>query len=321
MPTDGLLRLVQPLLRAHHAAATPPACARMVSAGRPLPGRSTRVIVRRHGLAVRAAAGQLPARGGPGLLHQPDPAAAGGDAASARWKCCQQVEQYYLKQPEVEHVIGVAGFSFFGRGQNAAIAFVRLKDWDERPGRGEQVRSRSVRKANMTFFRIKQAIIFAINPPPIPELAAVGGFDFRLQDRAGQGRDKLLEARNMALGLAAQDPRAGRRASRRAGSRRRSCCSTSTASRPSRWACRSPTSTTRCNRSSAWPTSTTSCARAACCACRCRPSADTRARRRGHPARAGAQRAGRRWCRCPSSPRRAGSSACPSSTATTACRR
>ncbi|MDI6745717.1 MAG: efflux RND transporter permease subunit [Rhodocyclaceae bacterium] len=117
-----------------------------------------------------------------------------------------QIEAYYLKQPEVEHVIGVAGFSFFGRGQNAAIAFVRLKDWDARPGEQSSARA-LVRKANMTFFGIKQAMVFAINPPPIPELAAAGGFDFRLQDRGGQGREKLLEARNMVLGMASQDQR------------------------------------------------------------------------------------------------------------------
>jgi multidrug efflux pump len=115
------------------------------------------------------------------------------------------VEQHYLAQKEVEHVIGVAGFSFFGRGQNAAIAFVRLKGWDERPDKDSSA-SALVRKANMAFFRVKQAMIFAINVPPIPELAAVGGFDMRLQDRGGLGREKLLEARNMALGLAAQNP-------------------------------------------------------------------------------------------------------------------
>ncbi len=115
------------------------------------------------------------------------------------------VEQFYLRQKEVEHVIGVAGFSFFGRGQNAAIAFVRLKDWDERR-LPENSASSVVRRANMAFFRIKQAMIFAVNVPPIPELAAVGGFDLRLQDRAGIGRERLLEARNMALGLAGQNP-------------------------------------------------------------------------------------------------------------------
>jgi multidrug efflux pump len=116
-----------------------------------------------------------------------------------------QVEQYYLKQPEVDHVIGVLGFSFFGRGQNAAIAFIRLKDWDEREGAGSSADG-MVKRANMALFRIKQAFIFAINVPPIPELAAVGGFDFRLQDRSGQGRAKLMEARNMALGLAGKHP-------------------------------------------------------------------------------------------------------------------
>ena len=115
------------------------------------------------------------------------------------------VEQHYLKQKEVEHVIGVAGFSFFGRGQNAAITFVRLKGWDERPGQ-DSAAPAIVRRANQAFFRIKQAMIFAINVPPIPELAAVGGFDLRLQDRGGLGREKLLEARNMALGMAAQNP-------------------------------------------------------------------------------------------------------------------
>ncbi|HUW26701.1 MAG TPA: efflux RND transporter permease subunit [Gallionella sp.] len=116
-----------------------------------------------------------------------------------------QVEQYYLGLKEVEHVIGVAGFSFFGRGQNAAITFVRLKGWDER-STPESGSSALVHQANMAFFRIKQAMIFAINPPPIPELGAVGGFDFRLQDRGGMGREQLLEARNMVLGMAAQNP-------------------------------------------------------------------------------------------------------------------
>ena len=117
----------------------------------------------------------------------------------------ESVEKHYMAQKEVAHVIGVLGFSFFGRGQNAAITFVRLKSWDERPNKENSAES-VVQRANMAFFRIKQAMIFAINVPPIPELAAVGGFDFRLQDRGGLGRDKLLEARNMALGLASQNP-------------------------------------------------------------------------------------------------------------------
>lgn len=120
-------------------------------------------------------------------------------------KVLGKIEQYYLKQKDVEHVVGVAGFSFFGRGQNMAIAFTRLKGWDQRTTKDSSATA-LVHRANMAFSHIKQAMIFAINPPPIPELAAVGGFDFRLQDRGGVGRAKLLAARNMVLGMASKNP-------------------------------------------------------------------------------------------------------------------
>lgn len=117
----------------------------------------------------------------------------------------KEVEDYYKAQPEVNKVITVAGFSFLGKGQDAALAFISLKDWSERLAPGSDAASLANR-ANRTFFMIKQAMIFAINPPPIPELAAVGGFDFRLMDIGAVGREKLLEARNMVLGMAMQDP-------------------------------------------------------------------------------------------------------------------
>ncbi|UXY13750.1 efflux RND transporter permease subunit [Chitiniphilus purpureus] len=117
----------------------------------------------------------------------------------------EQVEKHFMSQPGVDRVVSVVGFSFFGRGQNAALAFVTLKDWDERTTDETQLDS-LVGMANMALFQIKQAFIFSTNVPPIPELASVGGFDFRLQDRAGLGREQLLNARNMLLGMAGQNP-------------------------------------------------------------------------------------------------------------------
>jgi multidrug efflux pump len=127
-----------------------------------------------------------------------------GATTSRTLKILENVEQYFMKQPEVSHVVGVVGFSFAGSGQNSALAFVNLKDWDQRSAHDSSAQV-MIRKANMAFFNIKQALIFTINPPPIPELAAAGGFDFRLQDRGGLGREKLLEARNIALGMASQN--------------------------------------------------------------------------------------------------------------------
>lgn len=117
----------------------------------------------------------------------------------------EKVEQHFLSQQEVSRMVSVVGFSFFGRGQNAALAFVALKDWDERTAKENQAKS-IVQRANMMLFRIKQAFIFAVNPPSIPELGAIGGFDFQLQDRGGLGRERLLAARNQMLGMASQNP-------------------------------------------------------------------------------------------------------------------
>jgi multidrug efflux pump len=127
-------------------------------------------------------------------------------ASTARTReVLSQAEDYFLKQPEVEHVIGVLGFSFFGRGQNAALAFVKLKGWDERKAPENSVQA-VIQRANRFLFSIKSAFALAVNVPPIPELGAVGGFDFRLQDRAGLGREALLDARNMMLGMASKHP-------------------------------------------------------------------------------------------------------------------
>ena len=116
-----------------------------------------------------------------------------------------EAEQFFLKQPEVEHTIGIVGFSFMGRGQNTGLIFVRLKDWSDRSGPDSAAQA-LVRKANMALFGLKQAMIFSISPPSIPELAAVGGFDFRLQDRGGLGREKLNEAKDLAMQLAGSHP-------------------------------------------------------------------------------------------------------------------
>lgn len=119
----------------------------------------------------------------------------------------KQIEDYYLQKESkiVDQMITVAGFSFFGRGQNGGIAFVRLKDWKERTGEGETAQDLVARAFGALSF-IKDAIIFPLNPPAIPELGNSSGFDFRLQDRSGQGHAKLMEARNMVLGMAAQNP-------------------------------------------------------------------------------------------------------------------
>ncbi|HEY5582624.1 MAG TPA: efflux RND transporter permease subunit [Rhodoferax sp.] len=115
----------------------------------------------------------------------------------------QQVEGFVLKQPEVQGMVSVLGFSFSGQGQNAALAFVTLKDWSERKGAGSSAEALAGR-AFGALSGIRDAFIFPLSPPPIPELGSSSGFSFRLQDRAGLGHEALLGARNQLLGLASK---------------------------------------------------------------------------------------------------------------------
>ncbi|HJW57128.1 MAG TPA: efflux RND transporter permease subunit, partial [Burkholderiaceae bacterium] len=127
---------------------------------------------------------------------------APGASKNRALEVVKQIENYYLKQPGVAHVVAVTGFSFSGNGQNAALAFTPLKDWDQR---GKQDSADAIAgRAFGAFSQIKDAIVFPLNPPPIPELGNSSGFTFRLQDRAGLGHEALIAARNQMLGMAAK---------------------------------------------------------------------------------------------------------------------
>ncbi|MEJ7930890.1 efflux RND transporter permease subunit [Ramlibacter sp. AN1015] len=117
----------------------------------------------------------------------------------------EQVEAFVLKQPEVQSMVSVLGFSFSGQGQNAALAFVTLKPWDERTEPGQSAQALAGR-AFGALAGIRDAFIFPLSPPPIPELGTASGFTFRLQDRGGAGREALIAARDQLLGLAAKSP-------------------------------------------------------------------------------------------------------------------
>ncbi|MFL9873230.1 efflux RND transporter permease subunit [Paraburkholderia megapolitana] len=117
------------------------------------------------------------------------------------------VSDYLLKDEKniVESVFTVNGFSFAGRGQNSGLVFVRMKDYSQRQHADQKVQA-LVGRMFMHFAPYKDALIFPVNPPSIPELGTASGFDFELQDRGGLGHDALMAARNQLLGMAAQDP-------------------------------------------------------------------------------------------------------------------
>ena len=117
----------------------------------------------------------------------------------------EPVEGFWQSREEVERVVVVRGFSFFGQGQNNAIMFTPLTDWSER-GAAESSAEALVGQAMGTFMGLDNALAFAIQPPAIQSLGQASGFTMKLQDRGGVGREALTDARNQLLGMASQSP-------------------------------------------------------------------------------------------------------------------
>ena len=117
----------------------------------------------------------------------------------------EPVEGFWQSREEVERVVVVRGFSFFGQGQNNAIMFTPLTDWSER-GAAESSAEALVGQAMGTFMGLDNALAFAIQPPAIQSLGQASGFTMKLQDRGGVGRQALTDARNQLLGMASQSP-------------------------------------------------------------------------------------------------------------------
>jgi multidrug efflux pump len=108
------------------------------------------------------------------------------------------------KDPAFDAIFQISGFSFMGSGENAGMAFIKLKDWSDRDVDATDYIART---NGALFMGIKDATIFVINVPTVQGLGQSGGFDFYLQDRSGKGYEALTRARNALLGKASQDKR------------------------------------------------------------------------------------------------------------------
>ncbi len=127
-----------------------------------------------------------------------------GTTAERTQEVIDRMREYLLKDETsaVSSVFTVNGFNFAGRGQSSGLAFIMLKPWGERDANNSVFAL--AQRAQAHFFTFRDAMVFAFAPPAVMELGNATGFDVFLQDRAGIGHEKLMEARNQFLGMASQ---------------------------------------------------------------------------------------------------------------------
>ncbi len=120
----------------------------------------------------------------------------------------KKIEDYYLEKEKeaIQDVFAVSGFSFVGQGQNYALVFAKLKDFEERKT-PELAASAVVQRAMGYFFTLRDAMAFPLQPPAIPGLGTSSGFSMYLVDSGNTGTEALTAASKQLIGLGSSNPK------------------------------------------------------------------------------------------------------------------
>ena len=119
----------------------------------------------------------------------------------------EDVETYLLttEADTVESVFAALGFSFAGAGQNNAMVFVKLKDYEARQGFDA---ASLVARANGHFYMTSRAgQVFFLQPPAIQGMGTASGFTMHLIDQSGAGQEALSAAADALVAKAQTDGR------------------------------------------------------------------------------------------------------------------
>ncbi|QPM92190.1 efflux RND transporter permease subunit [Pseudooceanicola algae] len=104
----------------------------------------------------------------------------------------------------VQNVFSNVGFSFSGSGQNYGMLFIKLKDFDDRPGLEA---ADLMNRTNMAFAQSRLGKFFVVQPPAIQGLGSASGFSMYLVDQSGAGQAALSAAADKLVTLATEDGR------------------------------------------------------------------------------------------------------------------
>ncbi|MBP3357076.1 MAG: efflux RND transporter permease subunit [Rikenellaceae bacterium] len=110
---------------------------------------------------------------------------APGSSLAETHKVMEEVSQRIQGIPQIQNFMSVAGYGMIaGQGSSYGMCIVKLKDWEERPEKSDEVNAVIGQIYGRTA-DIKDAQIFAVAPPMISGYGTSTGFSMNLQDKAG----------------------------------------------------------------------------------------------------------------------------------------
>ena len=119
----------------------------------------------------------------------------------------QTIEGYFAQQPEVRYYNLVRGSS---GDQGSGQGFIRLTDWSERTGPGQDAGSLAERFSRELGRQVRDANVFVVRPATVRGLGGSAGIQLFLQDLGGLGAQALSDARDRLIDAAAQRPELSR---------------------------------------------------------------------------------------------------------------
>ncbi|MDB5293195.1 MAG: multidrug efflux transporter permease subunit [Phycisphaerales bacterium] len=105
----------------------------------------------------------------------------------------KQVEDIYKSTDGVEHVGALQGFSLIaGNGSNYGVAFAGLKPWTYRVPQGRDLQT-MLAEVRGKFAQIHEGVVIAFYLPAVEGIGNAAGFDLRIEDRGGLGRERMQQ--------------------------------------------------------------------------------------------------------------------------------
>jgi len=97
----------------------------------------------------------------------------------------KQINAIIEANPNIENNSQISGFGLMaGSGSSYGTFICKLRDWDERKGKGQDVNS-VIDTIYKKTAKVKDAQVLIFAPPMIPGYSATNGFELNLQDKTG----------------------------------------------------------------------------------------------------------------------------------------
>ena len=107
-------------------------------------------------------------------------------------KVGEQAQAVLQRQPELDTVFAITGFSFAGTAPNRGLMFFGLKPYSERRGADHSAQA-LIARLRGAFGGITEAMVLPFLPPAVEGLGTFGGFQYVVQDQGGHTLEDLAK--------------------------------------------------------------------------------------------------------------------------------